>query len=105
MEARLASIDVELSATNDTAALPLAELAGLQPDFDRYLRANDRYFSSLFAANISGRPAISVPMGRVGTAPAGAQLMGRRGDDELLLGLAGIIERAAIATEPLEETT
>ena len=99
MEERLESIDVVVSATNDHAALPLGDLSGLLPAMDTYLAANDEYFSSLFPANITGRPAMSVPMGRVAGAPAGAQLMGRRGDDELLFGLAGIIETAGIATD------
>ena len=101
MEDRLESIDVVVSATNDTAALPLHDLSGDQPDMETYLAANDRYFSSLFPANVSGRPAMSVPMGTVDGAPAGAQLMGRRGDDELLFGLAAVIETAGIADQAL----
>ena len=101
MESRLDSIDIVLSPTNDHAALPLEDLSGLLPDMDTYLACNDTYFSTLFPANITGRPAMSVPMGRVDGAPAGAQLMGRRGDDELLFGLAAVIESAAIAADPL----
>ena len=41
-------------------------------------------------------------MGRVGQAPAGAQLLGRRGDDQLLLDLATVIEEAGIGTQPLD---
>ncbi len=101
MESRLESIDIVVSATNDHAALPLEELSGLLPDMDTYLAANDTYFSALFPANITGRPAISAPMGRVGDAPAGVQLMGRRGDDLLLIGLAAVLENAGIATQSL----
>ena len=104
MDARLATagVDVVLCATNDRAALPLEYLSGTLPDLDTYLANNDEFFSSLFAANISGRPAVSVPMGRVGRAPAGAQLLGRRGDDQLLLDLAAVIEEAGIGTQPLD---
>ena len=105
MESRLESIDIVLSATNDHAALPLDDLNGLLPDMDTYLAANDTYFSALFPANISGRPAISVPVGRVDGAPAGVQLMGRRGDDLLLIGLAAVIESAAIAADALGPTS
>ena len=101
MESRLESIDIVVSATNDHAALPLEKLSGLLPDMDTYLTANDTYFSALFPANITGRPAISAPMGRVGDAPAGVQLMGRRGDDLLLIGLAAVLENAGIATRSL----
>ena len=101
MESRLESIDIVLSATNDQAALPLNDLNGLLPDMDTYLAANDSYFSALFPANVTGRPAISVPMGRVNGAPAGVQLMGRRGDDLLLIGLAALLEQTAIAPDEL----
>ena len=101
MDERLAHIDIVVSATNDIAALPLHDLSGLLPDMETYLAANDGYFSSLFPANVSGRPAMSVPMGQVGTARAGAQLMGRRGDDRILIELARQIETAGIATSPL----
>lgn len=101
MDERLTDIDIVVSATNDIAALPLHDLSGLLPDMETYLAANDGYFSSLFPANVSGRAAISVPMGRVGTAPAGAHLMGRRGDDRVLIELAHQIETAGIATQPL----
>ena len=80
----------------------LEYLSGTLPDLDTYLANNDEFFSSLFAANISGRPAVSGPMGRVGQAPAGAQLLGRRGDDQLLLDLATVIEEAGIGTQPLD---
>ncbi|MEM9464316.1 MAG: amidase [Actinomycetota bacterium] len=101
MESRLESIDIVLSATNDRAALPLDDLSGLLPDMDTYLAANDSYFSSLFPANITGRPAVSVPMGQVTGAPAGAQLLGRRGDDLLLIGLAALLEDAGIGRDEL----
>ena len=94
-------IDVVLSATNDRAAIPLDQIDGMTDDFDGWLAANDELFSSLFPANVSGRPAVSVPMGRVGGLPAGAQLMGRRGADRLLLGLAATVEAAAIADDRL----
>ena len=97
MDEQLADIDVVVSATNDHAALPLHDLSGLLPDMETYLAANDGYFSSLFPANITGRPAISVPMGVVGTTPAGAQLMGRRGDDRILIELARQLEASEIA--------
>lgn len=103
MDERLGAggIDVVVSATNDHAAIPLGHVDGMTDDLEGWLAANDELFSSLFAANVSGRPAISVPMGRVDGLPAGAQLMGRRGDDRLLLDLAETVERAAIATDPL----
>jgi amidase len=38
--------------------------------------------------NLSGHPALSIPLVSAGNMPAGLQLVGRKGDDELLCGLA-----------------
>jgi amidase len=38
--------------------------------------------------NLSGHPALSIPLKSDGNMPAGLQLVGRKGDDELLCGLA-----------------
>ncbi len=41
--------------------------------------------------NLTGHPALSIPLICAGNMPAGLQLVGRKGDDELLCGLAGRI--------------
>jgi amidase len=38
--------------------------------------------------NLSGHPALSIPLRSAGNLPVGLQLVGRKGDDELLCGLA-----------------
>ena len=43
--------------------------------------------------NLSGHPAISIPLRSSGGLPVGLQLVGRKGDDELLCGLAQRIAR------------
>lgn len=45
------------------------------------------------AANLTGHPAISLPLGRAGNLPVGLMAMGRRFDDGLLLQLASTCER------------
>jgi len=44
--------------------------------------------------NLSGHPALSIPLGAGGTLPMGLQLVARKGDDELLCGLAQHIARS-----------
>lgn len=48
-------------------------------------------------ANVTGRPAISVPTywGKAGQTPFGTQMMGRLGEDHILLQLAAELERAS----------
>jgi amidase len=41
--------------------------------------------------NLSGHPALSIPLRSAGNRPAGLQLVGRKGDDERLCGLARLI--------------
>ena len=101
MGERLAGFDAVLMTANDQAGIPLEYLDGTIESMDIYLERNDEYFSSMFPANISGRPSIAFPIGRVDGMPAGAQLMGNRGDDVMLMHLAEQIEAAGIATEPL----
>lgn len=43
--------------------------------------------------NISGHPAISIPLCEVGALPLGAMLVGRRDEDERLLAIAGVLEQ------------
>ena len=99
MDARLPpQADVVLCATNDRAALPLEYLSGTVPDLDTYLANNDG-FSSLFREHQRPTRRFRADGARL---PAGAQLLGRRGDDQLLLDLAAVIEEAGIGTQPLD---
>ncbi len=44
--------------------------------------------------NVTGHPAISIPCGEAGSLPAGAQLIGRRGETDRLLAVAAACEPA-----------
>ena len=44
-------------------------------------------------ANISGNPAVSVPVGLVDGLPVGMQLMARQHEDRMLFDLASVVER------------
>jgi amidase len=59
-------------------------------DLDAYNALwGDSVFTFLF--NISGQPAISLPLGEAAGLPAGVQFVGRRGDDAGLLALAAVL--------------
>jgi amidase len=61
-------------------------------DLDAYNALwGDSVFGYLF--NISGQPAISLPLGEAAGLPAGVQFVGRRGDDAGLLALAAVLEQ------------
>ena len=64
-------------------------------DRKRYLaRWSDAAF--MFSHNISGLPAMSVPLGMVnGNTPVGIQFVGRHGDEATILRLAAQAEEAA----------
>jgi aspartyl-tRNA(Asn)/glutamyl-tRNA(Gln) amidotransferase subunit A len=53
------------------------------------------YLSDMFTvpANLSGIPAISIPIGKVDGMPVGGQLMARKWHDAALLGAAHVLER------------
>jgi len=54
-----------------------------------------RMDSNTVLANLTGRPAVSVPFTLCGGLPVGMQLMGRAGEDARLLGVAAALEGAA----------
>ena len=44
-------------------------------------------------ANVTGNPAVSVPVGTIDDLPVGMQIIGRHHEDALLLDLAAVVER------------
>lgn len=88
-----------------------AELDALRDRFDAFLSPTTPHPARPFDApdphtyltftspfNVTGQPAVSVPMGRIDDLPIGLQLVGHRGDDARILGLAAEHETHAGST-------
>lgn len=87
--------DVILSPTTAAPAPRLGEIDMDTEDLKGYMQATNRYtaFTQLF--NVTGQPAISLPLGRSsGGLPIGVQLAAAQGGEGLLFGLAAQLERA-----------
>jgi Asp-tRNA(Asn)/Glu-tRNA(Gln) amidotransferase A subunit family amidase len=62
----------------------------------RHGETERRQMRATIPFDLSGSPALSVPFGRSADGlPIGVQLVGRRGDDELVLATGALLERAA----------
>jgi amidase len=86
--------DVLLSPTLSEAAPLLGYLATDQPFPTKFERVR-AYAPFTPICNVSGAPAITLPLGRSASGlPIGVQLAGRHGDDRLLLELARSLETA-----------
>jgi amidase len=90
--------DVLVTPTTNTPARPLGYQNANDPslDFDAWsLKVlNDISFTPLF--NTTGQPALSLPLGQTGGGlPIGVQFVGPMCGEDVLLALAGQIERAA----------
>jgi amidase len=84
--------DVYLTPTLTQPPRPLGYWDMSEPDLDRYnARWTDAVF--MFPFNISGLPAISLPLHRSKDGlPMGVQLVGRLGDEATLLAIATLLE-------------
>lgn len=92
--AELATYDVFLTPTLTQPPRPVGYWSMEDGDRERYLaRWSDAAF--MFSHNISGLPAMSVPLGMADDdRPVGIQLVGRHGDEATLLRLAAQAEEA-----------
>jgi len=87
--------DVILSPTTAAPAPRLGEVDMDTEDLKRYMQVTNRYtaFTQLF--NVTGQPAVSLPLGRSPEGlPIGVQLAAAQGGEGLLFGLATQLERA-----------
>lgn len=86
-------VDVVLSPTCGDVAPPLGRLDG--SDLERFLANVGPSAAFAGLANITGQPAMSLPLdlAQDGT-PIGSQVLGRFGDETTLLRLAGQLEQA-----------
>jgi amidase len=86
----------DLLLTPSLAAPPPRALAWSRRSWAANVTTSLRYSGGFAGAwNLAGWPAVSVPAGHDEAAgvPLGAQLIGRPGDEPLLLGVAAIVER------------
>ncbi len=91
-------VDALFTPTTPTTAFRLGEK--IADPYDMYL--SDVYTVS---ANLAGLPAVSVPIGNIGSLPIGAQFMAPRFGEETLLGLALRLEElTGYACPELQET-
>ena len=94
---QLVPYDVYLTPTLPQPSRPLGWYDMSEPDIDRYNTTKmmpDCVFTAPF--NISGQPAMSVPMHWTADGlPVGVQLSGRIGDEATLIQLAAQLEQAA----------
>lgn len=91
--ASLETYDVFLTPVLNQLPRPIGYWSMEETDLDAYL---DRWADAgyLFAFNISGLPAMSVPVTMTnGGIPVGMQLVGRYGDEATILQLAGQLEQ------------
>ncbi|MBV9220883.1 MAG: amidase, partial [Methylobacteriaceae bacterium] len=89
----LAPYDVFITPTLTQPPRPLGYLDMSEPDLDRYnAKWTDGVF--MFPFDISGQPAISLPLHwSADGLPIGVQLVARHGDEATLLALAGVLEK------------
>jgi amidase len=84
--------DVLVTPTLTQPPRPVGYYDMSMTDLDAYNALwGDSTFTFLF--NVSGQPAISLPLGEAAGLPAGVQFVGRRGDDAGLLALAAVLEQ------------
>jgi amidase len=88
-----AEVDAALAGV-DALVLPTMPVATLTLDAGRDARAAIRVTAFVRPFNLSGHPALSLPLPAAGGYSAGLQLVGRRGADAELCAVARRIERA-----------
>jgi Asp-tRNA(Asn)/Glu-tRNA(Gln) amidotransferase A subunit family amidase len=94
--------DVLISPTTLVTAFGLGRTAPEHVDGQRIDPVADGdWYPTCFIANVLGAPAISIPCGVDGDGlPTGMQLMGRPGEDALVLAVAAAAERLLIHQSP-----
>ncbi len=87
--------DVILSPTTAAPAPRLGEIDMDTEDLKGYMHVTNRYTAFTQLLNVTGQPAISLPLGQSSSGlPIGVQLAAPQGGEGLLFGLAAQLERA-----------
>jgi amidase len=88
--------DLLLTPTLAAPPAPLGTLSSAAADPETVLERVQRYVAFTAAWNASGQPAVSLPLhATAGGLPVGVQLVAAMGREDLLLRVAGQLERAA----------
>ncbi|MGF1599233.1 MAG: amidase [Acidimicrobiales bacterium] len=88
----LADVDVLLTPTLGRAAIPLDHVGGDVVPIDRYLERNSALFPYSFLFNVTGWPALAVPVpSAAAPLPGSVQLSGPPGSEHRLLALATVL--------------
>jgi Asp-tRNA(Asn)/Glu-tRNA(Gln) amidotransferase A subunit family amidase len=91
-----ASFDVLLLSTLGKPPVPLEWLRGVPPDMHGYTHRLFAFMPNTQAFNITGAPAMTLPLAWSSDGlPIGVQFVARPADEATLFSLAGQIERAA----------
>ncbi|MCU0311253.1 MAG: amidase [Acidimicrobiales bacterium] len=91
MAAVFDQVDLVLCATNPDVAYPAGVTLNTRVGEQRVGPENNGALT--IPANITGCPAVSIPIGVIDGLPVGMQLIARHHADDLLLDLAGVVER------------
>lgn len=92
-------VDVLVTPTTACVAQPVPRGAGRSGVLDEALLR--RVTAYVFPANLVGLPAATVPVGTTDDGlPIGLQIVGRRGDDDTVLRLVGILEAGGAVSAP-----
>jgi Asp-tRNA(Asn)/Glu-tRNA(Gln) amidotransferase A subunit family amidase len=94
VDAALAGCDALLLPTLPILAPPLgASEVPVSPDGTRRIAVRTAMLRHTQPFNLTGHPAISIPLPTVGALPAGLQIVGRRGSTPRLLAIAAACEK------------
>lgn len=91
MAALFAQVDVVICASNPDVAFPAWVEVNTRVAGEKVPAGNNGALT--IPANISGNPAVSVPVGLVDGLPVGMQLMARQHEDRMLFDLARVVEQ------------
>jgi len=87
--------DVWLTPTLATPPPPIGAFAAAREDVDLWLSALMAFTPFTYLSNVTGQPAMSLPLGMSADGlPVGCHFVARYGEEGLLFSLAGQIERA-----------
>lgn len=91
MAALFDQVDFIIAATNPDVAFPAH--IGFNRRVGELKVGGENNGALTIAANVSGNPAISIPIGTFESLPVGMQVLGRHDEDALLLDLALVLEK------------